>query len=153
MAVARTSSPRTWPHSLKLLLEVMIMVPRSYLRDELEDHVGFGPVQGQVADFIDHENGGSEEGLELPVEPAGGLGGAEPADQVVEGGEVDRQAGGRRRRPTRRRAWFADPGGPSRATLDLALANSKGEIIRKLQLNPAVDYQAQGVRKPRTKSS
>jgi len=37
--------------------------------------------------------------------------------------------------------------------LDLALANSKGEIIRKLQLNPAVDYQAQGVRKPRTKSS
>jgi len=29
----------------------------------------------------------------LPVEPAGGLGGAEPADQVVEGGEVDGEPG------------------------------------------------------------
>jgi hypothetical protein len=31
MAMARTSSPRTWPHSVELLLLVMIMVPRSYL--------------------------------------------------------------------------------------------------------------------------
>src|SRR5512133_305111 len=33
MAVARTSSPSTPPHSAKDLLEVMIMVPRSYLRE------------------------------------------------------------------------------------------------------------------------
>jgi hypothetical protein len=28
-----------------------------------------------------------------------------------------------------------------------------GEIIRELILNPAIDYQAQGVRKPRPKPS
>ena len=94
MAVARTSSPKTWPHSLKALVRGedhgAAFVAAG---DELEDHVGFGPVQRQVADFVDHQDGGPQVGLELPVEPAGGLGGAELADQVVEGGEVDRVAG------------------------------------------------------------
>jgi hypothetical protein len=40
--------------------------------DELEDHVGFGPVQGQVADFVHDQDRGTQVGLELPVEPAGG---------------------------------------------------------------------------------
>jgi hypothetical protein len=31
--------------------------------------------------------------------------------------------------------------------------NTTGELIRELQLNPAVDYQARGVRKPRSKPS
>jgi hypothetical protein len=38
--------------------------------------------------------------------------------------------------------------------LDIRIIHATtGEIIRKLQLNRAVDYQAQGVRKPRTKPS
>ena len=61
--------------------------------DQLEDHVGFGPVQWQVADFVTDQDRGSEVGLQLPVEPAGGFGGAEPADQVVQGGEVDGEPG------------------------------------------------------------
>jgi hypothetical protein len=51
----------------------------------LEDHVGFGPVQGQVADFVHDQDGGSQVGLELAVESAGGFGGAESADQVGRG--------------------------------------------------------------------
>ena len=47
MAVARTSSPRTWPHSAKDLLDGddhgAAFVSSG---DELEDHVGFGSVQG-----------------------------------------------------------------------------------------------------------
>ena len=42
---------------------------------------------------IGHRPGRQQVGLQLPVEPAGGLGGAEPADEVIEGGEVDRVAG------------------------------------------------------------
>jgi hypothetical protein len=46
MAVARTLSPRTPPHLVKLLFEVMIMELRSYLSEtSWEDHVGFGPVR------------------------------------------------------------------------------------------------------------
>jgi hypothetical protein len=59
----------------------------------LEDHVGFGPVQWQVAHLVHDQDGGSEEGLELPAEPAGGFGGSESADQVVQSGEVDRPSG------------------------------------------------------------
>ena len=35
MAVARTLSPRTPPHLVKLLFEVMIMEPRSYLSETM----------------------------------------------------------------------------------------------------------------------
>ncbi len=44
--------------------------------DELEEHVRFGAVQGEVADFVDDQDGGAQEGLELAGEPAGGFGGA-----------------------------------------------------------------------------
>jgi hypothetical protein len=46
MAVARTSSPRTWPHSV-----IAFVAGNDHgaafvaAEDELEDHVGFGPVQ------------------------------------------------------------------------------------------------------------
>src|SRR5829696_9949468 len=94
MAVARRSSPRTWPPFGEGLVggddHGAAFVSSG---DELEDHVGFGPVQGQVADFVHDQDGGTQVGLELPAEPAGGFGGAEPADQVVEGGEVDGEPG------------------------------------------------------------
>jgi hypothetical protein len=48
--------------------------------DELEDHVGLDPVQWQVANLVHDEDCGSEVGLQLPVEPGGGLSDAEPAD-------------------------------------------------------------------------
>ena len=35
---------------------------------ELEDHVGFGAAQRQVADFVDDEQGWPQVGLELAVE-------------------------------------------------------------------------------------
>ena len=94
MAVARTSSPRTWPHSVKALVAGQDHGAAFVAAgDELEDHVRLGPVERQVADLVDDEDGGSQVGLELLGEPAGGLGGAEVADEVVEGGEVDRVAG------------------------------------------------------------
>ena len=49
--------------------------------DELEDHVGFGAGQWQVADFIDDEDRRSQVGLELLGEPAGARR-AEVADEA-----------------------------------------------------------------------
>lgn len=57
--------------------------------DELEEHVGFGAVEGEVADFVDDEESGAEEGLELSVEPAGGFWPCVVDNQVVQDGEVD----------------------------------------------------------------
>ena len=94
MAVARTSSPNTWPHSLKVLFEVRMIEPLFVaVGDHLEDHVRLGAVEGLVADLVDHENGRPQVGAELVGQPAGGLGGLEVADHVVEAGEVDRVAG------------------------------------------------------------
>jgi hypothetical protein len=38
--------------------------------DESEDHVGFGPVQGQVAHFVHDQDRGTQVGLQLSVESA-----------------------------------------------------------------------------------
>ena len=80
-------------------------------------------VQQELADLVDDEDGRAQERGELAVEPAGGFGGAEPADEVVDGGEVHGEPGPRR---PRRRSWsLPTPGGPSTATLDLARTNSR----------------------------
>ena len=94
MAVARTSSANTLPHSEKALL--LVRITRAAFvaaADQLEDHVRRGPVEREVADLVQHEDGGAQVGLEFLGEPAGGLGGAELADGFVEAGEVDRVAG------------------------------------------------------------
>ena len=60
MAVARTSSAKTWPHSEKALLLVR-MTAAAFVAaaDQLEHHVRRGPVQRQVADLVEDEDGGS----------------------------------------------------------------------------------------------
>ena len=47
----------------------------------------------QVADFVTDQDRRPQVGLQLPIEPAGGFGGAEPANQVVQGSEVDGEPG------------------------------------------------------------
>jgi len=61
--------------------------------DQLEHHVRRGPVAGQVAHFVEDQDRGPKVGLELAGEPAGGFGGTELTDAVIEAGEVDRVPG------------------------------------------------------------
>jgi hypothetical protein len=56
-------------------------------------HLPGGGPQRQIPYLVDHEDGGFEVGLELLGEAARGLGLLEVADQVLQGGEVDRVAG------------------------------------------------------------
>jgi hypothetical protein len=86
MAVASTSSPRTLPHST-ICGEALVAGDDHAAAfvaagDQLEEHVGFGAVQAQVADLVDQQQQqrGPQEGLQLAAEPAGGLGGAQPPD-------------------------------------------------------------------------
>ena len=58
--------------------------------DQLEHHVRRGPVEREVADLVQDEDGGAQVGLEFLGEPAGGFGDAELADGFVQAGEVDR---------------------------------------------------------------
>jgi len=51
------------------------------------------PVEGEVADFIDDQDGAAQVAAELAAEVAGGVGSPQLADHVVQGGEVDRFAG------------------------------------------------------------
>jgi site-specific DNA recombinase len=44
--------------------------------DQLEDHVRGGPVEWQVTDLVEDEDGGAQVGLQFLGEPPGGLGGA-----------------------------------------------------------------------------
>jgi hypothetical protein len=45
--------------------------------------------RGVIADLIDHENAGPQVSAELVRQTAGGFGGSEAADHVVEAREVD----------------------------------------------------------------
>jgi hypothetical protein len=90
-------------------------------------------VQWQVAHFVDHQDRGPEEGLELPVEPVGGLGGAEPVDQVVQGGEVDRPsslAGGDCHGDSER--GFADAGRAEQCQVGFGLDELQGGEVADL---------------------
>ena len=51
------------------------------------------PVEGEVTDFIDDQDGAAQVAAELAAEVAGGVGSPQLADHVVQGGEVDRFAG------------------------------------------------------------
>src|SRR5215212_2578558 len=93
IAVARNSSPKTWPHLLKVLSEVRMIEPSRRFRDHPEDHIRLSPCEGLVADLVHHEDAGPQVGAELVRQPSGGLGGFEVEDHVVEAGEVDRVAG------------------------------------------------------------
>ena len=67
------------------------------LADDLEQQVGAVLVDGQVAEFVDDEEGGLEIAGEFALEAAGGLGGGEGVDDVDGSGEehgVSVQAGG-----------------------------------------------------------
>lgn len=59
----------------------------------MEDHVGFGSSERQVADLVEHQDRRLQIGLQLLGEPSGALGVAELADHVVEGGGADREPG------------------------------------------------------------
>src|SRR5271157_712188 len=50
--------------------------------DDLEDEVGVVAGQGEVAGFVDDQDGGAQVAAELAAEVAGGVGGAELADHV-----------------------------------------------------------------------
>ena len=93
MAVARTSSPNTCPHSLKVLFEVRMIEPFVALGDDLEDQVRLGAFERLVANLIDHQDLGTKVGLQFPAQAADLVGGPQVADHVVQGGEVDRETG------------------------------------------------------------
>src|SRR6266542_4098226 len=101
--------------------------------DQLEDHVGVGAGQRQIAHLVDDQDGGFEVGLELLGEPPGGLGLFEVADQVVEGGEVDRVAGlaGRDRQADREHG-LADPGRAQEADVRPGLDEAEGGQVADL---------------------
>ena len=85
IAVARTSSENTWPHSTECLVRgehdrAAFVAPG----DEVEDHVGFFSAEEQGADLVQDQDCWSEVGLAFLGEPAGGLGELELSDKVVE---------------------------------------------------------------------
>ena len=78
MAVARTSSVKTWPHSVNALL--LVMMTESFLvaaGDDLEDEVGVVAAEGEVADLVDDQDGCAQVAAELAAEVAGLVGVAE----------------------------------------------------------------------------
>lgn len=71
--------------------------------DQLEEHVGFVAVEGEVSDLVYDQQRWAHEVRELPGEPVCCVGGFELSNEVVEGGEVDRLSGlaGSDRQPDR----------------------------------------------------
>ena len=115
--------------------------------DQLEDHVGVGPGQRQIANLVDHQDGGFEVGLELLGEPAGGLGLLEVADQVVQGGEVDRVAGlaGGDGQADREHG-LADPGRAEEADVGLVLDEAeRGEVADLAGVQVGLEGEVEGV--------
>jgi hypothetical protein len=100
---------------------------------QLEDHVGIGAGQREVADLIDDQRGGLEVGLELLGESPRRLGFLEVADQVVQGGEVDRVAGlaGGDGQADGEHG-LADPGWAEEADIRLVLDEAEGGEVADL---------------------
>jgi hypothetical protein len=64
------------------------------LTDDLEEEIGPGFIDREIAEFINHQNRRTEEFLEFVVEAVGDLGGGEAVDDVDGGDEAHRVAGG-----------------------------------------------------------